>query len=168
MSDPQIKGLQLERNHWIEQCRFQARVKWVFLVLGLLLGAGLTISLSAAAKRQQHEAVYNTNWCEAHGGMAEVINSDGTRTDCVTLAYAIEAEFADGWYQSIGQALHYARLQQKLPGILLIVEEQKQCKHLDAAIHTLPFVRFQSAEYGEVPIKLWAQGHEICMEAKRT
>lgn len=50
--------------------------------------------------------------------------------DCLTDEYAIEFDFADHWAESIGQALHYAKMTNRKPGIVIIIEGLKDEKHL--------------------------------------
>jgi len=47
---------------------------------------------------------------------------DSSRVDCVTDEYAIEVDFATKWAEAIGQSTYYARITNKKPGILLIME----------------------------------------------
>lgn len=68
------------------------------------------------------EKDYQNQWCTARGGKQEVILYDKARVDCVTKNYAIEFDFASKWGESIGQALYYAAITKKLPGIVLIME----------------------------------------------
>ncbi len=113
------------------------------------------------AKRLQHERIYADAWCQANGGRGEVSNTDGTRTDCLTLGYAIEADFSDKYSEAIGQAAHYARLTARLPGVLLIVESAQGCRYLERARLTIAAVRVQTV-YGLMPVRLWVIGEEYC------
>src|SRR5574344_654377 len=67
------------------------------------------------------EKYYQTLWCNANNGKAEVILSDKTRVDCVTNDYAIEFDFAKKWAESIGQALYYGEKTGKQAGVVLIM-----------------------------------------------
>lgn len=119
----------------------------------------------AQAKRTQVEDVYNREWCAAIGGAAEVRNSDGTRTDCLTLGYAVEADFVKGkWYEGVGQAVHYARLTGRLPGILLIIDSENDCDTLPEALASIAEARYVHPIYGAVPIKVWTTGLHQCLE----
>lgn len=92
----------------------------------------LILILSAAAyaaPRLHLEKVYQKAWCDKAKGQMEYKLRDGTRVDCLTTNYAIEVEFADKWYQSVGQALHYARLTGEQPAVLLIIEQKSDWKH---------------------------------------
>lgn len=96
-----------------------------YLIPILFLLASLPVPAGAG------EADYADPWCLARGGRVEVVLSDRTRADCLTEEFAIEADFARKWYQSIGQAMHYARLTGKRPGVLLILEKPEDKRYLE-------------------------------------
>ena len=108
--------------------------------------------------RLQPEAAYVDAWCVAQGGRVEVRLPDGTRADCVLPGYAVEADFANKWYEGVGQAAHYAQLLQKRPGILLILEHSDDCRYFARMCATLTGVRIQ-----EQPIKVWTTGPVSCL-----
>ncbi len=60
---------------------------------------------SIAGKRVNYEKYYLTGDCI---GKVEMTLKDDTRCDCVTESHAIEYDFADNWYEAVGQSLHYA------------------------------------------------------------
>lgn len=60
----------------------------------------------------------------------EYVLPDRTRVDCLTDEYAIEFDFADHWAEAIGQSLHYAEMTNRKPGIVLIIEDPKDERHL--------------------------------------
>jgi hypothetical protein len=91
-------------------------VYWTLSAALLVLLALIIVKPSAAAERDYQKA-----WCDAHGGQMEVVLTDNTRADCVTNTHAIEFDFAPKWAEAIGQALHYAALTGKQPGIVLIM-----------------------------------------------
>ena len=86
-------------------------------------------ALPANGKRLHKEAYYQQKWCSAHGGQMEVRLPDKTRCDCLTETHAVEVEFANKWAESIGQALYYAIQTGKKPGIVLILEKEKDYKY---------------------------------------
>ena len=43
---------------------------------------------------------------------------------------AIEIDFADKWTEAIGQSLYYAFQTNKKPGIILVMEDKKDERHL--------------------------------------
>lgn len=79
------------------------------------------------AKRQAPEREYQENWCNS---AVEVRLSDGSRVDCLTPHWAIEIDFANKWAECIGQALHYAAMTRKKPACALIIESEKDCRHV--------------------------------------
>ena len=82
------------------------------------------ISSSVFAARQYNEAYYQEKWCKDKG-VTEYKLEDYTRVDCLTETHAIEFDFAKKWAEAIGQSLHYARMTGKQPGIVLIIEKEK-------------------------------------------
>ena len=74
--------------------------------------------------RVLHEIDYQSHWCNKHKGVLEYHLSDGTRVDCLTSEYAVEVEYARKWAEAIGQALFYAKMTDKKPGIVLIMNEK--------------------------------------------
>jgi hypothetical protein len=59
------------------------------------------------------------------GTRVEVRQWDGTRVDMLTETHAIEADWSHKWAEAIGQALYYAELTQRAPGIVLLVKDRK-------------------------------------------
>lgn len=89
-------------------------------------------SVNAQSKgRVYYEKDYQNYWCSANYGKTEYILDDKTRIDCLTENYAVEMDFANKWAESIGQSLYYAARTEKMPGVVLIVEDyQKDSKYL--------------------------------------
>jgi hypothetical protein len=54
------------------------------------------------------------------GGEIEVTLPDRTRVDLLTPDYAIEVDRARRWAQAVGQSLHYARMTDRRPAIVLL------------------------------------------------
>lgn len=54
--------------------------------------------------------------------ITEFVLDDKTRVDILTKEYAIEVDFADNWYNGVGQSLHYALKTDKKPAMVIIVE----------------------------------------------
>lgn len=88
-------------------------------------------SQAYAGKRLHKEREYQDAWCTEHKGETEYVLEDKTRVDCLTDTHAVEVDFADHWYCAVGQSLHYARMSGKKPGIVLIIEDQKDEKYLE-------------------------------------
>lgn len=82
-----------------------------------------------AGERAYPEKHYQTIWCAAHGGQAEVVLPDKTRCDCVTDTHAIEFDFGSKWAEAIGQALYYAIQTGKKAGIVLILEKESDRRY---------------------------------------
>jgi len=55
---------------------------------------------------------------------------DGTRCDILTDTHAIEVDFADKWAEAIGQSLNYAMQTGKKAGIVLVLKDKGDEKHL--------------------------------------
>jgi hypothetical protein len=79
------------------------------------------------------EADYRDNHCGLVKGQTELRNSDGTYTDCYLPDQSIEYDFARKWYECLGQAMHYARLNRNAAVCLLIVEKPTDQKYVDRA-----------------------------------
>lgn len=73
------------------------------------------------ASKKLHEKHYQTLLCNDLGGKTEYVLEDRTRVDYLTDEYAIEVDFAKKWAESIGQALFYAQMTGKEPGVGIIV-----------------------------------------------
>jgi len=71
------------------------------------------------------ERWYQERWCATANGTAEVVLTDGTRCDCLTDEYAIEFDFGRKWAEAIGQSLHYGHLTGRQPGVVLIIESDR-------------------------------------------
>lgn len=91
-------------------------------------------SAACTADARMKESVYQGAWCAAHGGQTEVVLEDRTRVDCVTGEYAVEVDFAPKWAEAIGQALYYAMRTGRKPGILLIMESERDARFLERLI----------------------------------
>lgn len=86
----------------------------------LLLCIGLFFGTVSFAKT---EADYVREHCK---GEIEHRLYDGTRVDCLTDEYAKEYDFCHKWAESAGQALYYADITGKKPGIVLICDPDEQ------------------------------------------
>ena len=76
-----------------------------------------------AVQNTKLEKHYQALWCNQVKGKMEVVLSDGSRCDCVTLTNAVEVDFAHKWAESIGQSLLYSALTGKRAGVLLIMKQ---------------------------------------------
>ncbi len=91
-------------------------MKTLLISIFIVLSTGLHVE---AKPRTQPERAYQQAHCD---GQREVTMPDGTRCDCVTATHAIEIDFANKWYEAIGQSLNYAFQTSKRAGIILILE----------------------------------------------
>jgi hypothetical protein len=78
-----------------------------------------------------HESDYRDFICSKLGGEIEHTLDDGSRVDCLTEANAIEVDWAKKWSEAIGQALYYSSKTGKQAGIVLIISEPKERRHLE-------------------------------------
>jgi len=83
----------------------------------------------AHAKHLHPEKYYQNQWCAEHSGQTEVTLPDRTRCDCLTDTHAIEFDFGPKWAEAIGQALYYGLQTGKRPGIVLILEQERDYKY---------------------------------------
>lgn len=90
----------------------------------------ILVVLSGCAHKPPHEKDYQEWWCRKHGGNTEYRLADGIRVDCLTGEYAVEVEYAHKWAESIGQALYYAQQTGRKPGVLLILRDRVDERHL--------------------------------------
>jgi len=79
------------------------------------------------AKHLHPEKYYQDKFCF---GETEFVLPDKTRVDCLTRDYAVEVDFAPKWAECIGQSLFYAKSTGKKPACLLIIEDEKDLKHV--------------------------------------
>jgi len=88
----------------------------------------LILSSSLYSKQLHKERYYQEYFCK--DGIIEYGLPDRTRVDCFTKDYAIEVDFAYKWAEAIGQCLYYASMTNKNPGIVIIIEKEKDKRHL--------------------------------------
>ena len=77
------------------------------------------------------ESFYQELYAKKLGGRTEVTMPDGTRCDILTDTHAIEVDFADKWAEAIGQSLNYAMQTGKKAGIVLVLKDKGDEKHLE-------------------------------------
>ena len=93
------------------------------LFLLALLGALL-------AQHLHHERYYQERFCELVHGELEYRLPDRTRIDCLTSTYAFEVDFGHKAFEAVGQALYYAMMTGKKPGIVLIQETRSDNRYI--------------------------------------
>lgn len=119
------------------------------LIAFLLVIAQARFALASAKKERD----YQYEWCKARNGLIEVTLQDRSRVDCLTKTHAIEFDFAKKWAEAPFQALHYARLTGKLPGVVIICRTLRGRKNLNKLIKNLDFYKFD--------IAVWNMGCEV-------
>ncbi len=92
----------------------------------------LLLSANASLAAHVHpEKYYQTQWCNAKGGIMEYKLNDKTRVDCLTPTLAVEVDFAPKWAECIGQAIYYGRQTNRQAACVLIMENgEKDLKYL--------------------------------------
>ncbi len=105
------------------------------------------IPIFAYGKRKNPESYYQEKFCTSLGGLSEIVLVDKTRCDCLTQAFVFEVDFADKFYEAIGQALYYSIITGRKPAILLIIENKKDLKYWTRLNDVI--------KYHELPIKAW-------------
>lgn len=120
------------------------------IILTVTLILILIFSMPALAKRDHPERWYQNQWCNEHNGQTEVVFKDRTRCDCLTATHAIEFDFGNKWAEAIGQSLYYGLQTGKRPGIVLILEDEKDYKY---------WIRLNSViDNYKLPIDAWKIG----------
>ena len=114
---------------------------------------GILLVFLIVASKPKREIHYQREWCFANGGEIEVALPDRTRVDyCLTDEYAIEFDFARKWAEAPFQALHYARMTGKKPGVVIICRNSKGRNKLDRLRRNL--------EFYEIEVRVWGIGCE--------
>jgi len=118
--------------------------------------ASLLTAYSVHAKRVNHEKWYQEQWCQEQEGQMEKVLEDGTRCDCITDTHAVEMDFADNWYEAVGQSTHYSTQTDKRAGIVLILESSDDKRHWQRLVDMI--------DKSESPIDVWVVGDGIDSE----
>ncbi len=111
--------------------------------MGISLAFGVVYH-AMPAKRLHSERYYQEQGCT---GLTEYRLPDRTRVDCLTDEYATEFDFGDKWAEAIGQSLHYGRMTERKPGIVLIMESPKDEKYYRRLMDNIQFY--------DLPITVW-------------
>ncbi|MBK9152081.1 MAG: hypothetical protein IPM26_14305 [Saprospiraceae bacterium] len=91
-------------------------IVWIWYGLMALYGQG---------KEKPYQLLLNN---EVFRGQIEYMVDNG-RVDILTEEYAIEIEWAKNWKHSIGQAIWYGLQTNKTPGIVLLLENEKEYRN---------------------------------------
>ena len=84
-------------------------------------------SVFLEANSEKH---YQAIFAKKMEGKEEVLLPDKTRCDVVTETHAVEVEFARKWTEGLGQSLWYSFQLNKKPGVVLIIEDEKDRRFL--------------------------------------
>lgn len=103
--------------------------------------------ISVCMNADASERDYQEKFCGSIGGQVEYVLPDRTRVDCLTEHHAIEVDFARKWAEAIGQSLHYAKMTGKAPGVLLIVDKERDQKYIDRL--------YGAINRWHLPIQVW-------------
>ena len=113
------------------------------IIIGLLFT--LLIPATVLAERLYPKRWYQERWCAKYFDNVKVSVSD--QYDCLSPKYVIEFDYADLWYESIGESLHYALQTGRKAGIVLIMEKDSDMKYWIKLKKTI-------AHYN-LPIEIW-------------
>ena len=114
-----------------------------YIIIGLLIT--LLIPAIVWAERLHPKRWYQERWCAKYFDNTEVSVSD--QYDCLSPKYVIEFDYADLWYESIGESLHYALQTGRKAGIVLIMEKDSDMKYWIKLKKTI--------EHYHLPIEIW-------------
>ena len=111
--------------------RYLMKCRIVLLLMLVLVGAvanakpfeyGYAPNGFKYVKHAHSESAYQHAYCSANKGVEEYELKDKTRVDCLTETHAIEFDFSNKGYESVGQALHYGIMTGKKPKVVLILD----------------------------------------------
>lgn len=91
----------------------------LFYIFALFFIFGCTSTYTG----KKDERYYQSIWCKKEKGRMEYVLDDSTRVDCLTDKYAVEVDWDYKWAEGVGQAQYYAEKTGKMPGLLLILDE---------------------------------------------
>ena len=102
----------------------------ILTLVGLFLSAPISF-----AKRNHTKEWYRDRWCAKNYGESAVT---GSRVyDCLTEEYVFEFDYADHWYEAIGESLYYAMQTGKKPAVVLIIEHENDLKYWNRLNRTI-------------------------------
>ncbi|MEK8016566.1 MAG: hypothetical protein VSS75_006830 [Candidatus Parabeggiatoa sp.] len=122
----------------------------------MVIMASLLSAYAVQAKPLHNEKWYQEQWCQEQSSETEVVMEDGTRCDCVTETHAVEMDFADNWYEAVGQSTHYSHQTDKRAGIVLILESSDDKRHWQRLLNLIA--------KSKLPIDVWAVGDGVDSE----
>ena len=105
----------------------------------------LLVPTVVLAQRLHPKRWYQERWCSKYIDHTETSVSD--QYDCLSEKYVIEFDYADMWYEAIGESLHYALQTGRKAGIVLIMENERDMKYWIKLKKTI--------EHYHLPIDIW-------------
>lgn len=110
-------------------------------------------------------AIYRDRFCA--GMLTEKPVPFGGRVDCLSEEYAIEVEWADDWYQAVGQALYYAYATKRKPGIIILCPDAST--HGEGLCRSYLYRLAAAISFVKVPIAVWYcfledQSLDVCVQ----
>lgn len=106
------------------------------IIIAIFLFCSLNLNAQYA---KQKEVYYQNLFAKDINGQTEVVLNDKASVDIVTDTYAIEVDFAPKWAESIGQCLYYGIMMNKKPGILLVVDGNKEQRYINRVLYTAEY-----------------------------
>ena len=106
------------------------KLRYVFITLFIIFMGWLLYAQEPIQAHIHSERYYQNIIAQKLNGTTEVILSDKTRIDIETTKDVIEVDFAQKWYEAVGQCAHYAFKTGKKPVIWLIKEQKYDDIHI--------------------------------------
>lgn len=97
----------------------------------LIIGNLIIIIVLCISSFKQNERYFEKLASYNLHGIEQVRLKDNTIVDIVTDTFAIEVDFVNKWYESIGQSEYYALQLNKKPGIVIIIRNPSELKELN-------------------------------------
>ena len=92
------------------------------------------LTFLAASIEAQTEDSFLKPFCDEKGGMMKARLEEAAGqyvwADCLTETHAWEMDFAKKWAEAPMQAVYYAILSQKQPGVVIIVRNEADCNRM--------------------------------------
>jgi hypothetical protein len=113
----------------------------------------LFCTMVAAPAYSISEAEYQNDWCAKRNGEINYKTQDSSTVDCLTDNYSIEFESAEKWVQAMKKSRHQSLSTGKAPGIVLILQNSADEKHL--------FKLREVVEKRRLGVKIWTVGRDV-------
>ncbi len=108
-------------------------------ITGLIIGILVALLINGVANATEWTKTdYILDDCRGKPEYREV--------DCLTDTHVIKYAFASEWAEAIGNALHWAAMTGKRPGIVVIIDPESQDRHLarlKSALDSIPCVNVE-------------------------